>query len=335
MKLASKPFDLDKAHVMTMISNSVRYDSRYHGFFAFQEHILKTTPNLWVCELQTGDRPFVVTDPSNPRHLQVRSYEEIWHKENCLQILANRVSTMYPDAKYIGWFDADIRFVREHDWLAEAIHQLQIYHVIQMFETAVDLGPNYQAINTHKSFFANYLEKGCPHPGDLDDDEEWYMQHGHPGYAFMADRFFWDNCGLYTRSILGSADRNMCYSWIQRVNQSYNENISDGYKYDLDLYQEAAKSLNFDVGCMHGAILHGIPYGGPKQLRGYKSRWNILVENKYDPHKDLIVDMQGLYKLTNKKPRMRDDIRRYMRERDEDSLSLATSDGIKKKNLKF
>ncbi len=331
--LASKPFDLDKAHVVTMISNPVRYESRYELFFPFQEHILKSTPNLWVCELQTGDRPFVLTDPTNPQHLQLRSVEELWHKENCLNLMIRKMAILRPDWKYVAWIDADVQFTRP-DWFSEMIHQLQVYHVLQMFETATDLGPTGQAITIHESFMSKYLKKGAPHPGDLNDDEEWYMQYGHPGYAWAATRRAINTMGgLYDRSILGSGDRNMAYALIGRVAMSYNEAITEAYKRDLADYEQECLQLGMDVGCMEGNLLHA--YHGPKQLRGYKSRWQILTENEYDPDRDIKLDAQGLYQLTTRKPRLRDDIRAYFRQRDEDSKSMGTSSGMKKPNIKF
>lgn len=333
MKLASQPFDLDKAHIVTMISNPVRFESRYQLFFPFQEHVLKSTSNLWICEVQTGDRPFCITDKNNPRHLQLRSVEELWIKECALNLITQKMSVSAPDWKYVAWLDADIHFTRA-DWFSEMIHQLQIYHVIQMFETATDLGPTGQAINIHESFMSKYLKSGAPHPGDLSDDEEHYMQHGHPGYAWACTRRAWNTMGgLYDRSILGSGDRNMAYSLIGRVEMSYNDAISDAYKRDLQDYQTECLQLGMDVGCMEGNILH--EYHGPKQLRGYKSRWEILVDNAYDPDRDIKRDAQGLYQLTSRKPRLRDDIRAYFRQRDEDSKSLAHSSGIKKPNVKF
>ncbi len=316
-----------------MISNPVRFNSRYELFFPFQDHILKSTPNLWVIEIQTGNRPFVVTDAENPYHMQVRSVEELWHKENALNLVAQKMSIMHSDWKYVAWLDADIHFTNA-DWFQECIHQLQIYEVIQMFETATDLGPTGQAINIHESFMSKYLKNGAPHPGDLSDEEEWYLQHGHPGYAWACTRKAWNTMGgLYDRSILGSGDRNIAYSLIGRVEQSYNEAISEAYKRDLYDYQTECMLLGMDVGCMKGNLIHA--YHGPKQLRGYKSRWQILVDNQYDPDRDIKRDAQGLYQLTSRKPRLRDDIRRYFRERDEDSKSLSYADGSKKKNMKF
>lgn len=333
MKFASQPFDLDKAHIVTMISNPVRYESRYELYYRFRDHILQSTPNLWVCELQTGDRPFVITDADNPQHIQVRSVEELWHKENCLNLAVQRMAILKTDWKYVAWIDADIEFNRL-DWFSEMIHQLQIYHVIQMFETATDLGPTGQAINIHESFMSKYLKNGAPHPGNLSKSEEDYMEHGHPGYAWACTRTAFNLMGgLYDRSLLGSGDRNIAYALIGRVEQSYNEAISEAYKRDLQDYQNECLLLGMDVGCMEGNLFHH--YHGPKQLRGYKSRWEILVENAYDPDSDIKRDAQGLYQLTSRKPRLRDDIRAYFRQRDEDSKSLSLADGTKKRNLKF
>jgi hypothetical protein len=39
-----------------------------------------------VVELAFGNRPFEVTDPDNPRHVQVRSGHELWHKENLVNL---------------------------------------------------------------------------------------------------------------------------------------------------------------------------------------------------------------------------------------------------------
>jgi len=186
----------------------------------------------------------------------------------------------------------------------------------------------------HRSFMANYLDKGAPHLGDLEDDEEWYMHWGHTGYAWACTRTAWNTLGgLYDRSILGSGDRNIAYALIGRVSQSYNIEIAEPYKRDLADYEREALLLNMDVGTMAGNLLHA--YHGPKVLRGYKSRWKILVDNQYDPDRDIKRDAQGLYQLTNRKPRLRDDIRRYFRERDEDSKSLALSTGVKKRNVKY
>jgi hypothetical protein len=47
-----------------------------------------------------------------------------------------------------------------------------------------------------------------------------------------------------------------------------------------------------------------------------------LLKNNFDPELDLKRDWQGLYILTHKGERMRNDIREYFRQRNEDSIDV-------------
>jgi len=133
-------FDKDKFHVVTMISNPARFSRRYHLYHKFAEYIHKFTPNLWTVELQLGDRPFV-TDSSDPKNIQLRFWTELWHKENALNI---GISRLPDDWETCAILDADIQFIgeHEHDWITEILHELQVYQVIQPWQTAIDMGPH-------------------------------------------------------------------------------------------------------------------------------------------------------------------------------------------------
>ena len=63
-------------------------------------------------------------------------------------------------------------------------------------------------------------------------------------------------------------------------------------------------------------------FHGAKSRRGYSSRDMILVNNQFDPVKDLRRDWQGIWELTPDKPGLRDDIRRYFITRSEDDPNL-------------
>lgn len=301
----------DNFHVITMISNPVRFNSRYNLFRKFERHILEFTENLWVCELQLGDRPFVITDPKNKRHLQLRTWDEMWHKENCLNLLIERLPS---DWETVAWLDADIEFTRK-DWVEETLHQLQVYKVVQCFETAIDLSPSGSALSIHRSFMSQYIKGGCYHP-------ETPYQHWHPGFAWAARREAIDEMGgLYDRSILGSGDRNMALALIGKVDLSYNQQISEGYKRDLrDYERECLQYVNLDVGYVSGNINHY--WHGKKKDRRYADRWEILVNQEFDPDRDIKKDWQGVYQITTRKPHLRDAIRQYFRARNEDSIDL-------------
>src|SRR5438309_37497 len=108
----------DLLHVVTAISNPVRYKSRYRLYHEFEKHMLDSGVKLWTIEMAFGDRPFEVTQAGNPQHFQVRGWTEVWHKENLLNLAIARLPA---DAEYIAWVDADVQFTRK-DWAEETVH---------------------------------------------------------------------------------------------------------------------------------------------------------------------------------------------------------------------
>jgi hypothetical protein len=48
--------------------------------------------DLYTAEVAFGERHFEVTEAGNPRHLQLRTTSEIWHKENALNLLIQRLA---------------------------------------------------------------------------------------------------------------------------------------------------------------------------------------------------------------------------------------------------
>ena len=55
-------------------------------------------------------------------------------------------------------------------------------------------------------------------------------------------------------------------------------------------------------------------------------RWKILTENQFNPNTDIKRDWQGLFQLEDhgdmRSIKLRDDIRKYFRARNEDSIDL-------------
>lgn len=306
---------LEKLWIVTVISNPVRYRSRYDLFHKFKRSVEKVGANLLVVELALGDRPFEVTEEGNPNHVQLRSWDEIWHKENMINI---GISRLPQDWEYVAWIDADVEFMR-HDWPEEIVHQLQHYQVIQLFQNAIDLGPQGEVLKTYDSFMWSwithqplpYSNHGC----------QGYYPHWHPGYAWAARREAIDSLGgLIDFAILGAADHHMACALIGKVTEyAMPKKISPAYKKHLLIWQERAEThIRRDVGYMPGTIFHH--WHGKKSDRKYVQRWDIIIKHKFDPEYDLKRDWQGVLTLTDKGMRMRNDIREYFRQRNEDSI---------------
>src|SRR6185295_6285399 len=104
---------------------------------------------LYVVEIAFADRHFEVTSSTNPRHLQLRTSHELWHKENMVNL---GVRHLLPrDWKYMAWVDGDVSF-NNPNWALETIHALQHYKIVQPWSECVDLGPKGNVMRTHTSF---------------------------------------------------------------------------------------------------------------------------------------------------------------------------------------
>jgi hypothetical protein len=313
-----------KLHVCTMISNPVRYSARYKLYENFVAQNDGPHVDFWLVEVAFGNRPFVLTERDNPHHLQLRTRDEIWHKENALNLLFAHVLSEVPDAEYLAWVDADLTFVRS-DWAYETLQQLQHYDVVQMFSHAQDVGPKYEPLDKQ---FQGFVWSYYNSPNfDTTPTRFGYTVDGHPGYAWAARKTALDTMGgLLDFAICGGADRHMACALLGTVDHSGPDRrmdigkVSPEFKQHLHLWQENALLLNKNIGYVDGLINHH--WHGRKTDRQYGSRWKIYTNNQYDPTTDLKRDAQGLYQLRGNKVQLRDDLRSYLRARNEDSLEV-------------
>lgn len=315
---------LKRFWVVSVISNSARYKSRVALFRKYQEEMRIAGAQMIVVELAYGRRPFEVTDVMNPRHLQLRSRSEIWHKENMINLGVRRLTEVAPDWKYFAFIDADISFVPSHcfqdrqNWINETVHQLQHHAMIQMFQTAIDLGPNGQTFGKYDGFAWAYTE-------GLFSPKAMKYTAFHPGYAWAMRRDAYVHVGgLIETAILGAADRHMAYGLVGVMKSSLEPRLDPSYSTSLMEWQaRAERYIQRDIGFLNGTIVHH--WHGKKKDRRYHDRWKILVENQFNPFTDLKRNVQGVLELVVMSPRqirLRDDIRRYIRARNEDSVDV-------------
>jgi hypothetical protein len=308
---------------VTMVSNPRRYESRYRLYRDFEQRMVDAGVRLTTVEVAFGDRPFEITDPSNPRHVQLRTGHELWIKESALRL---GIARLPADWEYVAWLDADIQFTRP-DWASETVHQLQHHPIVQMWSDAYDLGPHYQPLQHHRSFAWCYREGLPTHEchGHYHPKKRLNINHWHPGFAWSMRRDAYDAVGgLIDWAICGAGDRHMAMATIGYGAQSCDPHIHPRYLALVLAWQARAQRVfKQDLGCVDGLILHA--WHGKKRDRHYQSRWSILVRNQYNPESDLLTDSQGLWQLVTDTPRqwrLRDELRRYLQSRNEDSVDL-------------
>ena len=299
--------DLSKFHIITSLTNPVRFKSRYRLYDNWLHHMRQAGIEPWTVEVAFGDRHFH-TCKSNPRNLHLRSHNELWLKENALNLLVQRLPS---DWEYVAWIDADVDFLYP-GWLEQAWHQLQHYHVIQMWETAIDMKHHGAVMQTHASF-AHCYQNDVIHNGK-------YGKYGHPGYGWAYSRDAWNGMGgLPDFAILGAGDHHAAVCLVGRGGESVPCGLNPKYKERVLAWQShALATIKKDIGYLPTTIRHH--WHGKKVDRKYWDRWQILIKNKFDPDYDLKRDHHGLWQLTDRNLKLRDDIRKYFRQRNEDSI---------------
>lgn len=314
---------MKKLHVVTCISNPVRFKSRYKLYREFAERMLKEPDVIfWTAELAFGDRPHEITDYRNPNHLQVRSPDELWHKENLQNLMVERIPD---DGLPIAFIDADVIFMNPH-WVRETVEQLEHYEVVQMFSQSIDLGPNYGLVKGETRIGMAYsFTQGIPAAEWVSTgyDQRQLKTGGHCGYAWAWRRSAFNTVGgLFDRSFVGASDWFMACGLMGEIDIAIPGNAHPNFRRRLLEWGERARGLRRNVGYVEGLLGHY--WHGPKSQRGYFWRNSILETELVDPDVDLIVDAQGVHHLnddgTDRYMRIRNNFRNYFRSRNEDSM---------------
>ena len=296
-------------YVVTVIFNQNRYASRYRLYHGFEKHVGDSGGILYTLEIALRDRHHEITNPTNPHHIQLRTESELWYKEN-----GGNVALRYlpADWEYVAFVDADFLFTRP-DWAFETVHMLQHYDAVQMFTNLTYLSHDNKVNNHMNGFVWQHLNQQTV--------PKAYGHRGAVGGAWAFRRSALEKLGgLLETCILGSGDWHMAFALAMRddVHPEMKFEVIPQYVKSIKDWAERAKLLRGNIGFVDAHAIHY--WHGPLANRGYNTRWRILTENLFDPYADLRWDFQGLIQLNKEKPALRDGIRRYFADRNEDSI---------------
>lgn len=291
-------------YVVLPYFNYCKFQRRRELFIEFVNEIHKTKGIRIVVSECVGPAPL----PKLPvwAHLKFKTDGHIWIKENLINLAIRRLPSGW---KNVAWIDADIRFLNQN-WVQETMDELLSADVVQLFRTAVNLGPNGEAIKTDKGFA--YMAEGSGTPWTPTDRYGFW----HPGYAWACTRSAWTRMGgLIDWAILGSGDRHMSMALAGRALESAPGNVHTNYKLLLTEYQKAVKGMK--LSWVDGTILHF--WHGSFENRKYRERWRILTENSFNPFTDIGLDDRGQLHLTEEGRRFEPFLIKYFLGREEDS----------------
>lgn len=303
-------------YIVTSYFNPCGFESRKRLFTEFASRMADAGVPLLTVEAAFGSAPHEVTVSGNPWHVQLRTDAILWHKERMLNLGVWRLLELAPDAQFLGLYDADISFSDPH-WVPAAVRKLMQVDVIQPFSVAVNLNARSEYMWHCPSTFAHFINtRGYHQTPDLPAEQ---LCQGHPGLAWcMTVKAFEGLGGLYDRCAAGSGDTVMANCLKGHWDAYLPETPSGAQRQSMQAW--AAKcdaAIRGRVGYIPGTVMHH--WHGASEERGYERRWAILSYHNYDPHTDLELDRNGLYRWAGNKPRLEDDIRLSLTSRNEDA----------------
>ena len=310
-------------HVVACVANPLRWQSRIAlARAAIADWLRAPEIAVTLVECAYGARGFALADLAGERvsHIGVRATTVAWTKENLLNIAIARLPA---GAEKIAVLDADVTF-RRNGWARETLAALDLYPVVQPWDTAYDLGPHDEHIQTHKSFASIFHAGGPVVPGG---NQFWSFNGGpyeypHSGYAWAWTRRALDRIGgLFELDGMGSGDHHMALGLVGAADASMPGGVGAGYRAAVKIWESrAVAEINFKLGFVHGTIEH--PFHGRKSDRGYLSRWQMFLDNGFDPHADLKRNASGVLEFSGAKPGLERAFDRYLRSREEDVNTL-------------
>lgn len=305
----NEPID-NKLHVVITISNPCLYARRYILIKEFIQRMELEEPDVivYVVELTYKNQKFIITDPKNKRHLQIRTDTPLWHKENMTNLGIRKL--LPANWKAVAWIDSDVEF-ENPSWAMDTLKILNgTKDIVQVFSHCIDMNQDMETMMIFTSF-GNQFVKQVRYTKNK-------MNFWHPGYGWACTRKAYEKMGgLFDKAILGSADNIMALSLIQKGLNGVNEDSTDDYIQSVVNFQERVKQLR--LGYVPGVIRHH--FHGSKKNRNYSDRWKILMNHEYSPSEHITYDKDGILIPTDKCPKgMLDEILGYFKERNEDEF---------------
>lgn len=323
----SRPLSPRQLHLVAVISNPVRWNSRYRLAREFLDRMRAANVHITLVEHAFGERPFELHDEEVDTYVPVRGGDdsELWLKESLINI---GVRHLPKDWRYMLWADADVQWTNPN-FVVETLHALQHWPVVQPWSRCMDLNQRHEptkderGVTTTVSFGKAWFDQAFEGYDVLNPNNPMgFMSYlpAHVGYAWAIRREAYEGIGgLLNWVPTGAADFLMACGFAGRLTP--HPERTESFNRRLMIFQERCeRHIQQSIGYVDGLLAHY--FHGHKRNRGYVSRDVMLRNTKFCPDRDLVIDSQGIPVLTGENRMLRDFLRRYMRSRDEDSRGL-------------
>jgi hypothetical protein len=294
---------------ITVYFNPSKYNKRFENYKAFRKSSKAQRLKLLTVELALNDEPFVLQKSDSDILIQVRSNSVMWHKERLINI---GFDNLPDDCKKVAWLDCDLIFLNK-DWVRETSSLLNKYDLVQPFSSVFQTNQKLKVINESYGF-GYCCKKNIG--GKTDKD---FSKHATWGYGWAAKYDLIKNMGgLYDKNIIGGGDNivklsfGFCEIRKELFSEEHLKDITNYFNKNKDNHHITRGKIT----CTSGNAKH--LWHGDRKNRGYGERDIILIEENYDPIKDLTLNEYNCFEFTEKNGKLENKIKSYFDSRKED-----------------
>ncbi len=314
--------------VVTTYFNPAGYKRRLQNYRAFRRNLQAPLLTVELArpgahELKDGDADILVS---------LTGEDRIWQKERLLNIGVRRLPN---HVRYVAWVDCDL-VLSDPGWPAAAKARLdQDGGMVQLLNMAVhlprELDPRSATpvicgavppLFTQPAYAIAVREGRIPihSTADLARRDDRVGKSASHGNAWAARRDVIEACGHFDKAIVGGGDTVHVKAAYGTLDEEYffTYGLPERYRAAGHAWAERARQAGLfrNVSWLEQSAYH--LWHGDLVDRGYLARMCILIENDYDPERDLERDNNDAWRWANPHGALAAGVEAYFRSRRED-----------------
>lgn len=291
--------------VITVFFNPAKYKSLLRNYLIFRENLKKQNVKLITIELTFFNR---LPELNFPEVIHLNSNSIMWQKECLINYAINHI-----DCEKFAWVDCDVLFSNDN-WVNDTSKKLDSVDVVQLFKRVYYLPKGHMSYNKqHDIMVQSVIWQAKTYKNWLNRRKNKELPFSSPGFAWAAKKSSFQN-GLYDLNIVGSGDTFMVDCLLNSWDiHGFAKKFTPSMKSHMIEWLSKEKNKTFDF--LPDDIYH-LNHGSLKN-RAYMDRHNILLDNDFDPTKD-IVKTNGVLEWSTNKINMHKSIEQYFFNRNED-----------------
>jgi hypothetical protein len=244
------------------------------------------------------------------KHLKFKLKNMFWAKENLINVAINNLPK---DWQFAVWIDRDVVFHTD-SWVNESIEKLKKSDVIQPWNKLFYLDEDNKIRYPDFPNLSIFYTKSSP---------DFYDRKGHSGMGWGINKNFYSKIGkIIDWQIVGGGDVTFAFCCGMQNKERLKETPSlqtEGMRNEILNYAKLFHNTSYDY--VNATIFH-YPHG-VQENRQYKTRWDILHNNNFNPSEDIFYNEQGIIEFSEKwANKASDQIERFFTLRKEDELKV-------------